>query len=108
MDFNEYQKAARLTAVYPQETALAYTTLGLCSEAGEVADKLKKLIRDGEGNADHAFYESVAKELGDVLWYIANIAHEIGIDMNTIAELNYRKLQDRYNRNTISGSGDER
>lgn len=108
MIFNEYQSLARLTAVYPKETALAYTTLGLCSEAGEVADKLKKLIRDGDGDATPEFYESVAKELGDVLWYIANIAHEIGFDLNTVAEMNYTKLKSRYDRNTISGSGDER
>lgn len=108
MQFNEYQQLARETAVYPQETALAYTTLGLCSEAGEVADKLKKVIRDGGGNTDSDFYNSVAKELGDVLWYIANIAHEIGYDMNTVAEMNYQKLKDRQDRNKLGGSGDER
>lgn len=108
MDFNTYQDLARTTAVYPEDTALAYTTLGLCSEAGEVADKLKKLIRDGDSNFDDSFYLSVAKELGDVLWYVANIAHEIGFSLDRVAEMNYEKLNDRYKRDAISGSGDER
>lgn len=108
MDFNAYQVMARTTAKYPAEAGLAYTSLGLCSEAGEVADKLKKLIRDGDGVADSAFYEAVAKELGDVLWYVANIAWEIDYNLNDIADMNYQKLKDRYERNVISGSGDDR
>ena len=108
MEFNNYQELARETAVYPADTALAYTTLGLCSEAGEVADKLKKIIRDGGGKTDEEFFTGVAKELGDVLWYVANIAHEIGFDLNTVAEMNYKKLKDRQDRNKIGGSGDDR
>jgi NTP pyrophosphatase (non-canonical NTP hydrolase) len=108
MTFDEYQELALETAVYPDESAIAYTTLGLCSEAGEVADKLKKIIRDGASNYDEDFYTSVAKELGDVLWYVAALAHEMGFTMSEVAEMNYNKLKDRHQRNKIGGSGDER
>jgi len=106
MDFNAYQVMARTTAKYPEELGLAYTALGLCSEAGEVADKLKKMIRDGADEDE--FRAAVAKELGDVLWYVANVAWEIDYNLNDIAEINYNKLKDRYERNVISGSGDNR
>ena len=108
MTFDEYQSLALLTAVYPKESAIAYTTLGLCSEAGEVADKLKKLIRDSGSDYSPEFYESVAKELGDVLWYVATLSHELGFSMSDVAELNYNKLKDRYDRDKIGGSGDDR
>jgi len=108
MTFDEYQQLALKTAVYPKDSAIAYTTLGLCSEAGEVADKLKKLIRDGESEYTDDFYASVAKELGDVLWYIASLSHELGFSMEEVARMNYNKLKDRYERDQISGSGDER
>ena len=106
MQFNEYQELARETAVYPQETALAYTTLGLCSEAGEVADKVKKIYRDGQ---PELFYKNhIAKELGDVLWYVAVLARDLGYSLEEIAQMNLDKLEDRMNRNKIQGSGDDR
>ena len=103
MNFDEYQKAAKKTAIY--NDAL-YPILGLASEAGEVAGKVKKYIRDG---GDYRVtYEELAKELGDVLWYVAAIASDIGYDLSAIAKMNIDKLSDRQNRGAIQGSGDNR
>ncbi|KON34684.1 hypothetical protein AC477_00115 [miscellaneous Crenarchaeota group-1 archaeon SG8-32-1] len=108
MNFDEYQSKARETAIYPNKgNNLVYPILGLNGEAGEVAEKLKKLIRD-EHYADADFVKSIDKELGDVLWYIAAICSELGISMNGVAHRNIRKLEDRKVRNVLSGSGDNR
>ena len=106
MNFNEYQKLARSTAVYPEEHKVVYPALGLCGEAGEVADKIKKTIR-----GDSSLVEvtgNIADELGDVLWYLTAIASDIGYELEEIAELNLEKLEDRMDRNVIRGSGDNR
>lgn len=103
MTFSEYQEAARSTAIYPRDRAIVYPALGLTGEAGEVAEKVKKWIRDG--NLDK---EAIAKELGDVLWYIAALSGDLGIDMDEIAQRNIQKLQDRAARGKIQGSGDNR
>ena len=79
--------------------------LGLCGEAGEVAEKVKKNIRDG---ASPTFKEDMKKELGDVLWYISALARDLDIDLDTIAQMNLQKLKDRQERNQIQGSGDNR
>ncbi len=110
MNFNEYQKAAKRTAIYPDVgDNLVYPVLGLNGEAGEVAEKVKKLIRDGDsvwGNME--FVNGVVDELGDVLWYIAAICNEIGITMNHVADINIAKLNSRAKRDVLSGSGDDR
>lgn len=100
----EYQEFTRTTARYPKETAISYLLLGLCSEAGEVADKFKKLIRDG-GEID---IESISKELGDVIWYVTRLADELDLSLEQVIEQNIRKLSDRKARGTIKGSGDNR
>ena len=109
MDLNQYQTTALETAIYPnQGQNFTYPVLGLLGEAGEVADKLKKVIRDGDGNLTDTVREAVAKELGDVLWYLAVLSYELDYDLNTIAQNNLDKLASRRERGVISGSGDNR
>lgn len=111
MKINEYQEQARTTSVYPlwpSIYAITYPALGLCGEAGEVANKVKKVIRDNEGKFDELHKRIIADELGDCLWYIANLATDLGFSLQTIAEENLRKLKDRKERNRIHGSGDRR
>ena len=108
MNFNEYQKKAKSTAIYPQSEALLYVCLGLCGEAGEMAEKAKKMIRDDAGILYPERKEAMKKELGDVLWYVAMLAHELDSDLSEIAELNIRKLDSRSKRGKIQGSGDDR
>jgi len=98
-----YENLASQTAIFPKEKALEYLALGLTSEAGEVAGKVKKLIRDGKGDK-----KAIASEIGDVLWYCAMMAKEVGVPLNTIMQENLRKLHSRKERGTLSGSGDER
>lgn len=102
-DFDDYQEAAAKFAIYPKDVGLVYTALGLVGEAGEYAEKIKKHIRDGVLDDRLA-----AKELGDVLWYLANAAQELGYDLSEIAEMNLEKLDDRKSRNKIGGNGDTR
>ena len=107
MEFNEYQETARETAIYPAELGLIYTALGLTGEAGEVAEKVKKMIRD-DITLDDKYRGKLARELGDVLWYVANLAHEIGISLDTVAKANLNKLRSRKVRKALKGEGDER
>ena len=106
MNFSEYQERANETAIYPEEYKLTYPTLGLAGEAGEVADKVKKIIRDGLSLAEEK--ESIAKELGDVLWYVAAVARDIGYSLEVIAEMNIEKLESRKERGALQGNGDNR
>lgn len=109
MHFDEYQRAALATAVYPdQGHNLAYPVLGLSGETGEVAEKIKKTLRDREGVLDEATRESLKKELGDVLWYLAVCCHEFGLLLDDVASTNLCKLADRRQRRVLHGSGDER
>ena len=108
MNLNEYQTRALKTAIYPTETALTYTVLGLASEAGEVAGKLKKLIRDGDGELTPHAVGELAAEAGDCLWYIAAVADALGLTLDQIAEYNLAKLGDRQARGKLGGSGDQR
>lgn len=109
MEFNEYQKRARGTAIYPDiGNNLWYPALGLAGEAGEVAEKVKKHYRDKGGMLDLTTQLEIRRELGDVLWYVANIAAEIGIDLESVAVDNLFKLADRADRDMIQGSGDDR
>ena len=109
MNFTEYQNLALSTAIYPTKYETIYPALGLCGEAGEVAEKVKKSIRDGIHNwPDEQFKEELTKELGDVLWYISALASDLDISLNEIAEINLQKLASRKKRNKIGGSGDNR
>lgn len=109
MNFNEYQKRARKTAVYPKiGKNYIYPALGLGGESGEVLEKIKKLIRDKNGKVDAEFLMLVEKEMGDMLWYIANLAAEFKIPLDKIATNNIKKLSDRQKRNKLHGSGDLR
>jgi NTP pyrophosphatase (non-canonical NTP hydrolase) len=108
MDLSEYQRLSRRTAEYPREAWLAYPTLGLAGEAGEVAEHAKKAIRDDGGSVSDERKVAMSKELGDVLWYVAQIATELGLDLDTIAAQNLEKLLSRQQRGVLSGSGDDR
>lgn len=109
MDFNEYQEKSRKTALYPAVgNNFVYPTLGLAGEAGEVAEKVKKVIRDKEGVVDDETRALIQKELGDVLWYVSQIASELGLSLETVAEGNIQKLYDRMDRGVLKGNGDNR
>ena len=109
MTFNEYQDEAMSTAIYPYKGAdLGYPVLGLCGEAGEVAEHAKKVLRDDEGVITDARVDSMVKELGDVLWYVAAVAYELGVDLDYIANMNILKLKSRRERGVLSGSGSDR
>ena len=104
-----YQYQATQTAIFPKEKALEYLALGLTSEAGEVAGKVKKLIRDGEDVEGFEMKKiAIASEVGDVLWYCAMMAKEVGVPLNTIMKENLEKLHSRKERGTLQGSGDNR
>ncbi len=109
MDFQQYQEGCRATAGYPDVGANPiYPTLGLCGEAGEVADKVKKVLRDRQGNFSPEVIADLKLELGDVLWYVAQLATELGLELEQIAQTNLDKLASRAARNVIGGSGDRR
>lgn len=109
MRLSEYQERSRATAVYPQAgNNLLYPTLGLCGEAGEVAEKIKKMVRDDGGVLSDERRAALAKELGDVMWYLAQLATEAGLDLEAIAEANLEKLLSRQQRSVLAGSGDDR
>lgn len=114
LTFDEYQEGTRRTAIYPGSAgqegtlhdAVTYLALKLNGEAGEVAEKIGKFLRDGTAWAD--LVVDLEKELGDVLWYITRLADELDIDLITVAGQNLRKLRDRQERGTLQGSGDDR
>ncbi len=109
MEFKEYQEKSRKTAVYPnKDNNFIYPTLGLSGEAGEVSEKIKKVIRDRGGIIDGETREAIKKELGDVLWYVSQLATELGISLDEIAEKNIEKLYSRMERGKLNGSGDNR
>lgn len=109
MDFSEYQRASRATAVYPNAGEdLTYPALGLCGEAGEVAEKVKKAIRDDGGVLSEERRAALAAELGDVLWYLSQLATEADLDLDVIAAANLEKLLSRRARGVLQGSGDRR
>ena len=113
MNFSEYQEKSRVTAKYPNAgNDFTYPTLGLLAESGEIADKLKKHIRDDGIHVPNDLSDEqkkeLAKELGDVLWYIAQLATEFECDLNEVAEMNIEKLYSRMERGKLGGSGDNR
>ena len=109
MDFKTYQKKARETAQYPNlGQNNIYPTLGLIGEAGEVAEKVKKVLRDKNGIFDDESKNAIKKELGDVLWYLSNLCTEFNFGLDDVAIENLEKLKLRAARGKISGSGDNR
>jgi len=109
MTFEEYQKLSRKTAIYPDKgNNFIYPTLGLTGEAGEVAEKIKKVLRDDKGIIDDSRKQEIKKELGDVLWYLSQIATELHLSLNDVADSNIKKVNSRQERNKISGEGDNR
>ncbi len=109
MNFTDYQTKSRATAKYPViGHAVIYPTLGLTNEAGEVAGKIKKIFRDKDGAIGEAEREALKSELGDVLWYIAQVCTELDISLDEVAEVNIAKLLDRQARGKIQGDGDNR
>jgi NTP pyrophosphatase (non-canonical NTP hydrolase) len=108
MDLNDYQQAARRTAIYPEDHRVVYPALGLASEAGEVAGKIKKVLRDQAGDFERAPLAAIKDELGDVLWYVAVLAGDLGLSLDDIAAANLAKLASREERGRLSGGGDVR
>ena len=121
MTMTEYQKRTNETAVFPTcfvedrkddnnmvETRWVYCALGLVGESGEVAEKLKKVLRDNNGVISKDDKNLIAKELGDVLWYVSELATAVGLDLEYIACHNLQKLADRAERGVLQGSGDTR
>ena len=109
MNFNDYQQKSRATAQYPAiGHPVIYPALGLVNEAGEVAGKIKKIFRDKQGVIGEAEREALKAELGDVLWYMAQVATELDLTLDEIAEYNIEKLYSRLERGKIRGDGDNR
>lgn len=109
MDIKEYEALAWETAIYPNAgTDLTYPALGLCGEAGEVAEKVKKILRDKGGVVTDEDRKEIAKELGDVCWYLNALAHTLGVPLSDILQANVDKLRSRKERQVLQGSGDNR
>lgn len=108
MEADLYQIETSNTAIYPKDRAMEYLIMGLLSEAGEIAGKYKKVIRDKNGDFDLSDKIAMAHELGDVLWYIAQIGIEINTNMSELMDINIEKLSARKEKGTIGGSGDTR
>ena len=108
MTLNEYQNESSKTRDKANTPKIAYPAFGLCGEAGEVADKLKKILRDKHGKILREDRLEIIKELGDVLWYVAQLALDLGYSLEDVARINIEKLRDRQKRGVIGGSGDNR
>jgi len=109
MNFKEYQKKSKKTAIYPNiGNNFIYPTLGLVGEAGEVAEKIKKVLRDNKGQLSQEKRKELNKELGDVLWYLAQLCSELDLSFDKVAQTNLNKLLSRKKRNKLHGSGDNR
>jgi NTP pyrophosphatase (non-canonical NTP hydrolase) len=109
MNFNDYQTKSRKTAKYPAiGHPVIYPALGLVNEAGEVAGKIKKVFRDKDGEISEETKSALKAELGDVLWYVAQVCTELSLSLDEVAEYNLEKLYSRLERGTIRGEGDDR
>jgi len=108
MDVNVYQDRAVATAIYPETHKITYPALGMAGEAGEVANKVKKIIRDGKKSLPDDWQEQLASEIGDVLWYCAALARDLDMSLATIMAANLDKLKTRQEQGTLGGSGDKR
>lgn len=109
VDFDSYQRMSRKTAIYPDlGKNIVFPTLGMMGEAGEVAEKIKKVWRDRGGHPTREDRQAIAKEMGDVLWYLSQLATELRISFNEIAARNIDKITGRKRDNRLHGSGDNR
>ena len=109
MTFEEYQKESRRAARYPDVGhTIIYPTLGIAGETGEVVEKVKKILRDKNNIVSEETRAAVAKEMGDVLWYLAQLATELDISLESVASGNLEKVLSRLERGVIHGDGDER
>jgi len=108
MDFTTYQQKSRETAIYKNELKVLYPALGLAGEAGEVCEKIKKIYRDKDGDMSSDDRLAIRKELGDVLWYISQLACDIDVTLASVATANLEKLRVRKENGTLHGSGDDR
>jgi NTP pyrophosphatase (non-canonical NTP hydrolase) len=106
--FNDYQDQAAKTAVYPERFTILYTALGLSSEAGEVAGKVKKVLRDHNGKFSDEMRWNIADEVGDVMWYAALLCRDLNIPLDEVIRRNLVKLNSRLERGVLGGSGDNR
>ena len=113
MKLDEYQEKAKKYDFFEatedlKSVGFSEKILGLVGEAGETADKIKKLLRDKDGKINSEDKDALVKELGDTLWYLANIARYLNTDLSEVAQKNLDKLESRLNRNQLHGSGDNR
>jgi NTP pyrophosphatase (non-canonical NTP hydrolase) len=111
MEFDEYQKRATTTVTFDgkqKEYQLMYVTLGIAGEAGEIAEKIKKVMRNDDGVMSDEKREDLKKEIGDVLWYLSQLSRILGLSFSEVAEANLKKLADRKQRNVIKSTGDYR
>ena len=108
LSFDEFQTNVLSTCIYPKEIGLMYTTLGLAGEAGEIANKVKKVLRDDKGVLSDDKRLAIIDELGDVLFYVGALASELGVSLEDVAKSNNLKLASRKARGTLQGSGDKR
>ena len=108
MTFEEDQQEAQKTALYPEAYRLVYPALGLAGEAGELANKVKKVLRDHGGRLSEEAREAILAELGDVLWYVAQVATDLGESLEAVAQANLAKLRSRKERGRLGGDGDDR
>ena len=109
MDFNEYQEKAKETAIYPKlSPSWLFPSIGLSGELGEVMEKLKKIIRDDNGIITDEKKTELKREIGDILWYLSILSHELGLSLQEIAETNIEKIKSRHQRGVVHGQGDNR
>ncbi len=108
MEISTYQEMAMKTAIYPEQAKIIYTSLLLASEAGEVAGKIGKILRDENGEFSEELLKPIMDEMGDVMWALAALAKDLNFDLTEVAKRNLAKLKDRQDRNVLSGSGDNR
>ena len=110
MDFKEYQEKSKKTdaGTVIKDSKIAYYALGLADESGEVAGKIKKLYRDYDGVLTEEYKKEIAKELGDVMWYLTQLCTKLGLTLEEVAEMNIEKLYSRLERQQIKGNGDNR
>lgn len=106
--FDDYQVAAAKTAVYPEQTKVVYPALGLAGEAGEVANKVKKIFRDDDMVVTDKRTAQIRKEIGDVMWYVATLCTDLGLNLGDVCRENAAILASRQERETLQGDGDER
>jgi len=108
MNVNEYQSWTETTAIYPKEFELSYLALGLVGEAGEIANHIKKVLRDYNGKVTDEMKKTLINELGDIEWYIARLCEFLGTTIEDVMQINFEKLESRKKRNVLKGSGDNR